>query len=102
MVNKGELRQWALQYPEIKAKVEALEDALNEGREPADRRSFFRSDYIPDRFQKTHRVTTKDGRNVSVPSVSEVFDYVTEIDRVQLDLLKEEPTKCLSVYNLCE
>lgn len=102
MVNKGELRQWALQFPEIKEKLETLEAALNEGREPADRRSFFRIGYIPERFQKTHKVTTKDGRNVPVPSVSEVFDYVTEIDRVQLDLLKEEPTKCLSVYNLCE
>src|SRR5262245_62130843 len=96
-VNKGELRQWALRFPEIREKVEALEAAIPQ--QPA---SFFRADYIPPRFSRTNVTTTKDGRTMPVPTAAEVFDYVTELDRRQLSLLGDETPKCVSVYNLCE
>jgi 3'-phosphoadenosine 5'-phosphosulfate sulfotransferase (PAPS reductase)/FAD synthetase len=102
MANKRELRQIAERFPEVRQKIEQLEDRLNEGRDGHNRRSFFRGDYIPARFQRTYTVTTKDGRTVPVPSVKEVFDYVTKEDMKQLSLLDDPPAKCLSVYNLCE
>jgi len=99
MVNKRELRQWALRFPEIREKVEKLEAALAEVNPDG---VFFRVDYIPERFMQTREVTTKDGRRVRLPTAGEVFDYVTEIDRQQLNLIDEPPAQCLSVYNLCE
>lgn len=99
MVNKRELRQWALRFPEIREKVEKLEAALAEVNPDG---GFFRVDYIPSRFMQTRGMTTKDGRRMRVPTAGEVFDYVTEIDRQQLNLIDEPPAQCLSVYNLCE
>lgn len=99
--NKRDLRQIALRFPEVQEKIQNLEDRLNEGRDD-NRRSFFRSNYIPQRLQKTHSITTKDGRTMSVPSVKEVFDYVTKEDLHQLTLIDDPPAQCLSVYNLCE
>jgi 3'-phosphoadenosine 5'-phosphosulfate sulfotransferase (PAPS reductase)/FAD synthetase len=96
MANKPELRQWALRFPEIRARIEELEARLNE--EPGKaRRAYFRADKIPERFKRSHA-----RGDIKVPTAAEVFDYVTEIDRKQLSLLDEEPSRCMSVYNLCE
>jgi len=94
--SKPELRQWALRFPEVRERVVRLEAELN--RDAKAPRTFFRAAYLPERFKK--ELGERNG--VRLCSATEVFDYVTEIDRVQLDLLNEEPTKCLSVYNLCE
>ena len=99
MVNKRELRQWALRFPEIREKVEKLEAAIADVNPDS---VFFHASYIPERFMRTKEMTTKDGRRVRLPTAGEVFDYVTEIDREQLNLIDEPPAQCLSVYNLCE
>jgi 3'-phosphoadenosine 5'-phosphosulfate sulfotransferase (PAPS reductase)/FAD synthetase len=102
MVGKPELRQWALRFPEIRERVEALERDINVDAPADSPRSFFRGDYIPPRFMKTRSCVTKDGRTVPIPTAGEVFDYVTAIDRVQQTLWDEPAMRCLSLYNLCE
>jgi len=100
MVNKGELRRLSQTMPEIWDQIRKVEDAVAEGR------SFFRCDYIPERFHSGNyaklRVRTG-GEPVegTFPTWEDVKFYVTRPDAPKL-WDDEAPTKCLSVYNLCE
>jgi 3'-phosphoadenosine 5'-phosphosulfate sulfotransferase (PAPS reductase)/FAD synthetase len=105
MINKRELRALLQRTPEIKARLVELEAALNvvvQDKTPGEGyRSFFRGDYIPQRYcsQPFH---TKDGRDIRVPTAEDVFAYI-ELDEAQGDLFREPDSPgCLSRYNLCE
>ena len=102
MVSKRELKIFLERTPEIRDRVVDLERQLNaaiRAREPgAGWRSFFRADYLPQRWCSEPFVK-KDGRHIRVPRAEDVFRYL-EQDFDQLPL--EPPAQCLSVYNLCE
>jgi len=96
----GELRRLSETMPEIWDKAQEVEDAANTS---TPGHSFFRSDAIPERFQSGRITKTQeDGtdRVISYPTVQDVKFYVTRPD--QPDLWDDEPTRCLSIYNLCE
>lgn len=88
MVNKSELRRLTSTLPDVWDRAETLERIAG--------RSFFKPDYIPARFH--HGWDEKSG--VSFPTLADVKFYVTRPD--QPELWDDEPTRCLSVYNLCE
>ena len=98
MINKGELRRLSSTHPEIWDQIAKVENAVAAGR------SFFRTDYIPARFHTGDYTKIPRGESVSesgtFPTWQDVKFYVTRPD--QLDLWDDEPTRCLSVYNLCE
>lgn len=101
MVSKRELKHWFRQFPDTVEKLEALEADLNANLEdPNSPRSFFRGDYIPERFKHDRMCITKDGRKEMIPTVQEVYKYLMETDDKQLGLW--ESPKCMSIYNLCE
>ena len=92
MVNKGELRRLSRTTPEIWDQIAKVENAVKDGR------GFFRADYVPPRF---HDATyDKNGKTGTYATWQAVKFYVTRPD--QYDLWDDEPTRCLSVYNLCE
>ena len=98
MINKGELRRLSVTHPEIWDQIAKVENAV------ADGRSFFRPDYIPARFHTGDYTKIPRGGSApetgTFPTWQDVKFYVTRPD--QLDLWDDEPTRCLSVYNLCE
>jgi 3'-phosphoadenosine 5'-phosphosulfate sulfotransferase (PAPS reductase)/FAD synthetase len=98
MVNKGELRRCGQTLPEIWDRAQALEDAV------ADGRSFFRCDYIPERFQTgVYTKENKDGEKLSHPTVADVRRYIEDADKDQLRMWNAcADSGCMSVYNLCE
>lgn len=105
MVNKRELLVLARRTPEIEARLMELESRLNavvQERTPgAGYRSFFRTDYIPQRYCSQPFIT-KDGRAIRVPTVADVFAYI-RLAEAQGDLFREpDGPACMSVYNLCE
>jgi 3'-phosphoadenosine 5'-phosphosulfate sulfotransferase (PAPS reductase)/FAD synthetase len=88
MVNHGELRRLSRTMPEVWDNIKALETAAG--------RSFFKPGYIPERY-----CTGFDPKSgVVFPTMNDVRFYVTQPD--QPDFWFNEPTRCLSVYNLCE
>ena len=88
MCNHGELRRLSRTMPEVWDNIAALEAAAG--------RSFFKPGYIPERF-----CTGFDPRSgVKFPTMQDVRFYVTQPD--QPDFWSDEPTRCLSIYNLCE
>jgi len=97
-VNHRELRALLRQEPGLQARLRALEVRQAEAAGRSDT-SFFRSDYIPQRFCSVP-VTTKDGRQMFVPTVDDVANYLLSVDEDQLPLFP--PSRCLSIYNLCE
>lgn len=97
--NHKDLRQWAIHFPDVRRKVEALEARLN-AENPGAPRAFFRANYLPEKYRTS--VQKPDGEVVQVVTAASAFDYVTELDRNQLKLFEEEPARCMSVYNLCE
>lgn len=88
MVNHGELRRLSLTIPETWDRIAELEAAAG--------RSFFKPGYIPERC--CSGFDAKSG--VAFPTCADVKAYVTQSDQPRL--WNDEPTKCLSVYNLCE
>ena len=88
MVNHGELRRMNDQFPAVWDRIALLERTAG--------RSFFKPGYIPERC--CSGFDTKSG--VRFPTCDDVRAYVTQQDQPRLWL--DEPTKCLSVYNLCE
>jgi len=101
MVSKAELKALLRGTPGLQHRLEQLEAELNAGRPASEYRSFFRSDYIPERFCSL-RIVTKDGRTMVAPTAADVCSYLEETDAQQLALFAEPPSRCLSVYNLCE
>lgn len=101
MVNKRELRQAFLRFPELKDQLVRLESKLNEGRTLEDYSTFFRADYIPERYCSL-TIKTKDGRLVKCPTAADVYDYLTWTDPRQLTLIDTPTPHCMSIYNLCE
>ena len=103
MVSKGELRRLSKHCPEIWDQIRDVENAVAEGR------SFFRCDYIPERFhtgnyEKLADKDNPDGRPVTgtFPTWADVKKYVCEADEQQASFFEDESARCLSVYNLCE
>lgn len=101
MVSKREMKAYLERTPEIRERLITLERDLNaavRAKNPAaEWRSFFRSDYIPQRWA-TEPFTTKDGRHIRVPTAEDVFRYLES----EPELPFEAPSQCLSIYNLCE
>lgn len=94
-VNLREMRALIKTTPEIKPRLRALEaKTLVTGN------TFFRHNYIPERFCSYPYVTHKGGRQLTLPTVDDVFRYLESVDENQLPLF--EAPKCMSIYNLCE
>lgn len=101
MVNKRELKALFTRTPGLLERLVELETALNEGREEKDYRTFFRTDFLPERFCSL-RIVTKDGRIVAACSATDVFRYLQTRTYKELEALDEPARSCVSWYNLCE
>lgn len=98
MVNKGELRRLSKTMPDVWDQIRKVEDAVGEGR------GFFRTDFIPERFHDAeYHEAGKNGipKSGTYATWQAVKFYIERPDAPRL-WDDEEPTKCLSVYNLCE
>jgi len=94
MVNHGELRRMTLTHPDLWDRIDTLEQT-NGGR------SFFKPNYIPERFHDMRDPKS----NKSYPSWRAVKAYLfrKDIDREDLERWeREKPATCMSIYNLCE
>ncbi len=99
MTSHGEMKAYLKADPiGLKDRLMGLESRLNTAGEPL--RTFFRSNYIPERF-RSQSVLTKKGKTVAIPTVQDVLTYLeSQTDEAQLSLF--DVPACLSVYNLCE
>ena len=98
MEGKASLRNQFIHSPELLERLEKLEALLPQPPVVDSPRTFFRSDYIPERFHSLRWV--KDGRQMSAPSARDVYNYVMKQKLTQMDLI--EAPSCMSIYNLCE
>ncbi|MBT4264244.1 MAG: phosphoadenosine phosphosulfate reductase family protein [Deltaproteobacteria bacterium] len=89
LVNHAEIRGMQDQFPELWERISELERMTS--------RSFFPPNMIPDRFQTGH--DPKSGK--SFPIWQDVQKYLASHES-QGQLSFMEPSKCMSVYNLCE
>jgi hypothetical protein len=112
-MNLGEWRRVGAMLPEAwdrarqveiavdAAKAERIRACVEKGDEPpANARrhtTWFRLDRIPVRFLRSRDEVTGE----PVPSIEDVRRYV-EDGKNQGRLFNEEPSRCMSVYNLCE
>jgi 3'-phosphoadenosine 5'-phosphosulfate sulfotransferase (PAPS reductase)/FAD synthetase len=100
MTGLGELKRALQFFPELKERLIEMERKANEAaNDPENYRTWFRADKIPARFC-SKSVTTKDGRQVPIPTCEDVFRYIESADDNQLALFPSR--SCMSVYNLCE
>lgn len=84
----------------LRARIQDLENKLNEDAPKDSPRTFFRSNFIPARFC-TSSAVTKDGRTVPIPTINDVIDYLEgQTDENQGELF--DAPACFSIYNLCE
>jgi 3'-phosphoadenosine 5'-phosphosulfate sulfotransferase (PAPS reductase)/FAD synthetase len=88
MITQGELKRLSDTTPEIWDRIAELEKCAKGG-------SFFPPNFIPRRFETGY--DPKSGK--SFPKVEDVKNYVLNEDQGKLF---DEPTTCLSIYNLCE
>jgi len=99
-VNHRELRVLIRQDASMVERLRRVEKLATEsGGRAESPRTFFRADYIPQRYCSVP-VKTKDGRGMKAPTVDDVANYLLSVDEDQLPLLP--PSTCLSIYNLCE
>ena len=104
MITHGELKRLTITMPEVWDRIAELELAAG--------RSFFPPNYIPVRFHsgrgKWNPVYDElpDGELAVVRVEQDTFPTVDDVKRYLADpntkLFPDEPTQCMSIYNLCE
>lgn len=83
-----EFKEISIRFPEVIEKVSALEKKLG--------RSFFSVGKIPD-----WACSQTDKNGIKYPLVEDVVKYVMG-DPDQMSIFEDEPTSCMSHYNICE
>lgn len=91
MCRHDEIKLIADNHKDIIEKIRDLELRMG--------RTFFPPRYIPEKYCSIRTVSKKSGEVVMVPSVDDVIKYLAT-DENQLSLF--QPSKCISVYNICE
>lgn len=88
-------------HSEVKSIVDRFPDRMNFIQDQEERlgASFFKPDYIPDRFC-TGKSTNKKGKEVVFPLAKDVSEYIKS-KNATLDMF-DEPTSCMSFYGICE
>lgn len=87
MANMGEVRQIMQRYPEKIEEIKKLEKEIG---------SFFKPDYIPERFR-----TGKDKNDKTFSVIEDIVKYLQE-NNATGDLFETEAHSCASHYGLCE
>ena len=108
MANQKELRDIAIRLPHVRDKLKEAVKRLAESY-PERPSTFFVPGFIPERFCSIEWKHPDTGEMYKLPSVDDVFDYVTMSkeeknlgEKMEL-LFDEEPEpSCSSIYNLCE
>jgi len=88
MISHRELKNLTSSMPEVWSRIDHLEQLSG--------RSFFPPNYIPNRFHSGFDLKSQK----SFPTAEDVKNYLDDSD--QLRLWPEDPSTCMSVYNLCE
>jgi 3'-phosphoadenosine 5'-phosphosulfate sulfotransferase (PAPS reductase)/FAD synthetase len=103
-VNQRELKAYLKTTPEIRARLIELEQRLNAAVRATDPdagwRGFFHVQMIPARWC-SESFTNRRGQTIRLPRAEDVFRYLDQ-DDAQLGLLDDSPSRCMSIYNLCE
>lgn len=92
MCNQGEILSLLNHFPERLKEIQAYEERLDS--------SFFKPDYIPERF-RTGSAVNKKGKTVRFSRAIDVENYVKS-KNATLDMFDPEPTSCMSFYGTCE
>ena len=92
MCNHAEIKSLIRYFPERLLEIEDYEKELGS--------TFFKPDYIPEKF-RTGKVINKKGEVVKFSRTVDVKKYITS-KNATLDLFYQEPLSCMSFYGLCE
>lgn len=92
MCNQGEILSLINHFPERLKEIQAEEERLGS--------TFFKPDYIPERF-RTGIMVNKKGKAVRFSRAIDVENYVKS-KNATLDMFDPEPTSCMSFYGTCE